>query len=125
MQWHTITVVPDLPERLRPLQRLSKNLWYTWSSEAIELWRRLDRDLWEEVHHNPAQMLGRMSQQKLEQASKNESLLLQMDRVVESLDRYMEVKTPYHYHLKKNLDSSFLVAYFSMEYGINEAMPIY
>ncbi len=125
MEWHTVTVVPVLPERLQPLQKLARNLWYTWSSDAIELWRRLDRDIWEEVHHNPVQLLGKISQERLEEASNNESLLLQMDRLLEALDRYMEIKTPYHYQLEKKLDPSFRVAYFSMEYGLNEALPIY
>ena len=125
MKWHTVTVVPSLPEKLRPLQRLAQNLWYTWNPDVIELWRRLDRDLWEKCHHNPVCMLSSMSQQQLEEASKNESLLLHMDRVLAALDQYMEVKTPYSYHLEKNLDPGFLVAYFSMEFGMTEALPIY
>jgi starch phosphorylase len=66
-----------------------------------------------------------MSQQQLDEASKNESFLLHMDRVQEALDQYMEVKTPYSYHLEKNLEPNFLVAYFSMEFGLTEALPIY
>jgi starch phosphorylase len=66
-----------------------------------------------------------MSQQQLDEASKNESFLLHMDRVLEALDQYMEVKTPYSYHLEKNLEPNFLVAYFSMEFGLTEALPIY
>ncbi len=125
MNWHTVTVVPSLPEKLKPLQRLAQNLWYTWHPDVIELWRRLDRDLWEKCHHNPVCMLSRMSQQQLEEAEKNESFLLHMDRVMEALDQYMYVKTPYSFHLEKNLDPGFLVAYFSMEFGLTEALPIY
>ena len=125
MKWHAVTVVPSLPERLKPLQRLAGNLWYTWNPEGIELWRRLDRDLWEEVYHNPVRLLGRMSQEKLEEFLHNESFLLHMDRMEEAFNQYMEIKTPYSFHLEKNLDPSFRVAYFSMEYGLNEALPIY
>jgi starch phosphorylase len=125
MKWHTVTVVPSLPEKLKPLQGLAKNLWYTWNPDVIELWRRLDRDLWEESNHNPVRMLSSMSQQKLEEAGRNESFLLHMDRVLEALDQYMNVKTPYSFHLEKGLDPGFLVAYFSMEVGMTEALPIY
>ncbi len=125
MKWHTVTVVPSLPERLMPLERLARNIWYSWNPETIELWRRMDRDLWEEVNHNPVRLLGRISQEKLEELHQNESFLLHMDRVEESFDQYMEIKTPYSFHLDKNLDPSFRVAYFSMEYGLTEALPIY
>jgi len=125
MKWHTVTVVPTLPEKLKPLQGLARNLWYTWNPNVIELWRRLDRDLWEESHHNPVRMLSSMSQQQLEEAGRNESFLLHMDRVLEALDQYMNVKTPYSFHLEKGLDPGFLVAYFSMEFGMTEALPIY
>ena len=125
MKWHAVTVVPSLPEQLKPLEKLARNLWYTWHPEAIELWRRLDRDLWEDVYHNPARMLGRISQEKLEDLLVNESFLLQMDRLEASFDQYMEAPTPYSFHLDKNLGSSFRVAYFSMEYGMTEALPIY
>ena len=125
MKWHTVTVVPSLPEKLKPLQRLARNLWYTWHPDVIELWRRLDRDLWEKCHHNPVCMLSSMSQQQLEESSKNESLLLHMDRALDVLEQYMEVKTPYSYQLERNLDPDFRVGYFSMEYGLSEALPIY
>jgi starch phosphorylase len=125
MKWHTLTVVPSLPDKLKPLQHLARNLWYTWHPDVIELWRRLDRDLWEVCQHNPVSMLSSMSQQRLEEAAKNESFLLHMDRVLEALDHYMNVKTPYSFHLEKGLDPGFLVAYFSMECGLTEALPIY
>jgi len=125
MEWHEVTVVPSLPEQLAPLGRLARNLWFTWHPEVIELWRRLDRDLWEEVYHNPVRMLGRVSQERLEEACLNESFLLQMDRVEDAFSQYMEARTPYSFHLDKNLDPTFRVAYFSMEYGLTEALPIY
>ena len=109
MRWHAVKVVPSLPARLEPLNRLARNLWFTWNPETIELWRRLDRDLWEEVYHNPVRLLGMLSQERLAEASVNESFLLHMDRVVETFDQYLGVKTPYNYHLEKNLDSSFRV----------------
>jgi starch phosphorylase len=42
----TFSVVPSLPPRLAPLRELAYNLWWTWNLDAIDLFRRLDRDLW-------------------------------------------------------------------------------
>ena len=58
MKVHEFTVVPSLPERLSKLRDIAYNLWWTWDSEAISLWQRLDPDLWEDLDHNPVKMLG-------------------------------------------------------------------
>src|SRR5262245_41444791 len=49
----TFTVLPCLPERLRPLQKLAYNLWMGWNHEAVALFRRIDTRAWEEVGHSP------------------------------------------------------------------------
>ncbi len=123
--WRTLLVVPSLPERLSPLNRLAHNLWYTWNQDAIELFRRLDRDLWEEVYHNPVLLLARVRQERLEEASTDESFLLHLDSVMERFDQYMELKSTYSFQLEKHLDPSFRIAYLSAEYGLTECLPIY
>ncbi|MGD2206383.1 MAG: DUF3417 domain-containing protein, partial [Anaerolineae bacterium] len=55
---YTFRVVPSLPAELERLRELACNLWWSWNHEAIELFRRLDRDLWESTGHNPVLMLG-------------------------------------------------------------------
>jgi len=124
-KWHTLLVVPSLPERLSPLSRLAHNLWYTWNQDAIELFRRLDRDLWEEVYHNPVLLLARVRQERLQEAASDESFLLHMDSVMERFDQYMELKSMYSFQLEKHLDPSFRIAYFSAEYGLTECLPLY
>ncbi|NIO11728.1 MAG: DUF3417 domain-containing protein, partial [Deltaproteobacteria bacterium] len=54
----TFNVVPSLPAPLEPLRSLAYNLRWAWNHETIELFRRLDSDLWEATHHNPVLMLG-------------------------------------------------------------------
>jgi hypothetical protein len=61
----TFQVTPDLPQPLAPLLELSKNLWWVWNTDAGEIFRRLDRKLWEEVRHNPVKLLGTIDQGKL------------------------------------------------------------
>ena len=61
----TFQVSPDVPEPLRPLLELSRNLWWVWNPDAVELFRRLDRQLFEDLYHNPVKMLGVISQTRL------------------------------------------------------------
>ena len=55
---HTFTVVPCLPPRVERLRELAYNLWWSWHMDVIDLFRNLDRDLWERSGHNPVLMLG-------------------------------------------------------------------
>ena len=68
----TVTVIPNLPQSLERLRELAYNLRWSWDHETIALFRRLDRDLWEASGHNPIWMLGRVSQQQLNDASEDE-----------------------------------------------------
>ncbi len=52
------SVVPQIPERLRPLEEMARNLWFSWNPEAIDLFRQIDEILWEETGHNPVAMLS-------------------------------------------------------------------
>ncbi|MBC8490948.1 MAG: alpha-glucan family phosphorylase, partial [Candidatus Marinimicrobia bacterium] len=117
------TVSPVLPERLKRLQDIAYNLWWSWDVETRELFRRLDLDLWEETRHNPVLVLSRIDQEVLEARAQDESYLYQMDRVLERFDRKLE-KTPWFQQEVKG-DIQLNVAYFSMEYGITESLAIY
>ena len=66
--YDTYRIKATLPDELRPLNELAYNLHWSWDHEAIELFRRLDNDLWNETYHNPVKMLGLIKQDKLSQA---------------------------------------------------------
>ncbi len=117
-------VHPSLPERLRPLAGLAKNLWWTWYPDAVGLWRRLDLALWEEVGHNPVKLLGLISQSKLNQLAEDDGFTTHMDRVLYAHTEYMESSFWFQKaHQAKVGDIK--IAYFSAEFGINECLPIY
>ena len=63
---HRFTVTPSLPKELAGLQRIAYNLWWCWEPDAIELFTRLDPELWRETRHNPVEMLGMLQQATLE-----------------------------------------------------------
>lgn len=123
MHIREFTVVPSLPKQLLRLRELALNLWWTWNTDAMELFRRLDAELWDEVGHNPVRLLSLLSQRRLDQIANDTAFLAHMDRVLDRFyvytsgrswcdERYPELK-PH------------TVAYFSMEFGIHECLPVY
>ncbi len=120
---HSFEVVPSLPEPLRPLLRIANNLWWTWHPEAVELFTRLDRDLWRSSHHNPVKMLGMVSQETLNAAAKDEGYLTSLSLAVENIDRHMS-RTPWLESIGKESDG-YTVAYFCAEFGLTESLQIY
>src|SRR5438034_7599685 len=85
----TFQVFPDVPPALEPLLEVAHNLWWVWNPDAMELFRRLDRDLWEAVYHNPVKMLGSISQQKLAEAARDDGYLAHLNRVNAAFKEHM------------------------------------
>src|SRR5437867_1268002 len=120
----TFQVRPSLPERLRALEDLAYNLRWAWDPETISLFRRLARDLWEENNHNPVLMLGRIPQERLTEAAQDEAFLAHLDRVDADLRAYMAGRGTWH-RKTYGAHERPLIAYFSMEFGLTECLPIY
>ena len=72
---HKFTVIPSLTEELTALQRIAYNLWWCWEPDAINLFRRLDADLWQSTRHNPVEMLGILQQTTLESLKSDEGFM--------------------------------------------------
>lgn len=120
----TFNVTPSLPHRLEALRELAYNLHWDWDFSAIELFRRLDPDLWEASHYNPPLMLGTISQARLQEVAEDEGFLAQIDRVWEKLKDYLENRTWYAKH-RSEAQPGECYAYFSMEFGLTSCMPVY
>ena len=120
----TCQVRPALPERLRVLEEIAYNLRWSWDHATIALFRRLDGDLWERSGHNPIRMLGEISQERLLVVAEDEAFLAHMDRVKRDLDEYVSGVGTWHRKTFGPADQP-LVAYFSMEFGLTECLPIY
>ena len=119
----TFQVFPDLPAALAPLLQLARNLWWVWNPDAVELFRRLDRKLWEDVYHNPVKMLGTIAQTKLSHAATDEGFLAHLNRVHAAFTEHMSQKGWFnHTHPDKD---GVLISYFSAEFGLHESLPIY
>ena len=120
----TVEVAPFLPEELESLRPLAYNLRWTWDHETVSLFKRLDRELWESTSHNPVLMLGTIKQETLDEAAKDEALLAHLERIYQKNERYLRAEGTW-YKRQPRRPQNELVAYFSAEYGITEALPIY
>ncbi len=121
---HTFRVIPALPAKLERLRALASNLWWCWNHEAIGLFRRLDRDLWEVTGHNPVLMLGTIQQERLEQVAEDDGFSAHCDRVCREFDRYLRNRSTW-FSKAYGLDDAGRIAYFSAEFGLTESMGIY
>ena len=122
--FNRITVNPQLPKRIEKLSEISNNLWWSWNTEFLRLFQKIDKDLWEESEKNPVKFLKRVSQEKLDNASKNAMFLKEYDKLVDNLENYMKSKNTWfsNKYLENKND---LIAYFSAEYGLDQTIPIY
>ncbi|MBM3324723.1 MAG: glycosyltransferase family 1 protein, partial [Calditrichaeota bacterium] len=116
-------VLPKLPEEIKELREIAYNLLWTWNQETIELFRRLDRELWETSGHNPALMLGTIKQELLIEAARDEGFRAHLERVAAHLRQYMQAST--WFEKKYGKAEKPYIAYFSMEYGLTECLPTY
>ena len=119
----SFVVTPSLPESLQDLATISENMWWCWNSDAVELFRRLDRDVWEESYHSPKAMLGLVKQERLEELADDTSFISHMKLVKAELDKYMSVPTWFDKTFPEYKDKK--IAYFSTEFAIHESLPIY
>ncbi|MEM9768522.1 MAG: alpha-glucan family phosphorylase, partial [Cyanobacteria bacterium P01_D01_bin.71] len=120
----TFNVTPALPARLEGLRKLAYNLQWDWDVDTVELFRRLDPDLWESSHYNPVLMLGMVSQQRLQAAADDAGFVAQADRAVQRMDDYLRERTWYHKNRPQSPPNE-CYAYFSMEFGLTSCMPVY
>ncbi len=120
---HRFTVVPCLPKELETLQRIAYNLCWSWEPEAIELFKRLDPELWKETRHNPVEILGTLQQATLDGLKADEGFMSHLAEVDAKIRDYLCAKT--WYETVAAGDTSLRVAYFSMEFGLHESLPVY
>src|SRR5208283_3646693 len=120
----TFTVRPLLPQPLLPLLAIAYNLRWSWDAGAVQLFLRLDRDLWETSGHNPIVLLGSIDQAALESAAHDDSFLAHLHGVAEKLDLYLAGDGSW-YRREHHDQEKLVVAYFSAEFGITECLSIF
>lgn len=122
--FNKITVNPQLPKRIGKLSEIANNLWWSWNTEFLRLFKIIDRDLWETCEKNPVKFLKRVSQDRLEAVVENTDFLIEYDRLAKEFDDYITSKNTW-FSNKYPENKKDLIAYFSAEYGLDQTIPIY
>jgi glycogen phosphorylase len=117
------TVVPRLPSGLERLREIAYNLWWAWAPVAHELFVRIDPDLWESVHGNPIELLARVDQTRLNELVGDDAFTSHLEAAWQTLQRYMQREGWFARTFPEAAGAR--IAYFSMEYGLHECLPIY
>ena len=115
-QWKEVNVKSSLPKELDCLNELAHNLWWAWNYEARNLFKSLDEKLYEEVGHNPVLLLERLNYDRKEAIVKDKELMRKVHNVYKQFRKYMDEEA------NKSRPS---VAYFCMEFGLNQVLKIY
>ena len=123
--FNRITVKPQLPERIKRLDDISYNLWWSWNTEFLRLFKIIDIDLWEKCKKSPIKFLKQVSQDKIEACIKDEEFLRQYDKIVKDFDGYMNSKSTWFNKKYPDKTQDEVIAYFSAEYGLDETVAIY
>ena len=122
--FNKITVRPQLPDSLKKLEEMSYNLWWSWNTEFLRLFKKIDKDLWEGCGKNPIKFLRQVSQEAIEEAAADPNFVREYEKLASDFENYMASKnTWFARNYPDNKDD--LIAYFSAEYGLDETMAIY
>ena len=100
--FNKIMVNPQLPKKIDKLSKIANNLWWSWNTEFLKLFKKIDIDLWEKCGKNPVKFLKLVDQEKLENIAED-----------------------YEFVKEYNRNANNFIAYFSAEYGLDEILPIY
>ena len=125
MTLHRYEVEPRIPAALAGLVPLAKNLWWSWNERARDLFERIDPELYERVSENPIAMLYRASQERLDALASDAGYLADLARVEGELATYLARETWFQRASQDTALASARIAYFSMEFGLHECVPVY
>lgn len=121
---HAFEVVTDLPPALESLEKLARNFRWTWHHETRDLFRSIDKVLWDGADNNPVHFLTTLKREKLDKLAKDPSFMDRLKRCETQLDEYLASETWFdkaYPGRRKDLT----IAYFCFEFGITEGLPIY
>ncbi|GAF04030.1 alpha-glucan family phosphorylase [Saccharicrinis fermentans] len=113
--WKRLFVKSKLPERIQHLRDLSQNLWWTWNYQATELFESIDKEIWISCGKDPIKLLERVNYDYLVELAETTDFVEELDKVYAMFRSYMD----------RPAQSDPSIAYFSMEYGINDVLKIY
>ncbi|MGH3323759.1 MAG: alpha-glucan family phosphorylase, partial [Streptomyces sp.] len=118
------SVHPVLPEPLRPLSELARNLRWSWHPETRQLFRSADPDGWQAADGDPVRLLGSVAPERLAQLAADRGFLRRLAVVSGDLHDYL-AEPRWYQEESGSGDLPQAVAYFSPEFGLTGALPQY
>ncbi|TVR40483.1 MAG: alpha-glucan family phosphorylase [Bacteroidia bacterium] len=115
-KWKKVTIELKVPEDLQSLPEIARNIWWTWNFEAMDLFWKIDPELWKACEKNPVILMENLSMEHYERMLHDASFMKQYEEVVKNFHQYME---------EGKQKKTKKIAYFSMEYGLSEHIKIY
>ncbi|MGD9817376.1 MAG: alpha-glucan family phosphorylase [Desulfomonilaceae bacterium] len=116
-------VAPPMKGELEDLRQIASNLWFSWNMDVVELFDHLDEKMWRKSNHNPLQTLISLSSARINEIKTDEGFLAHTQKLHEKFKNYVSNAKRYAYRLERPLD--FTIAYYSLEFGVTECLPIY
>lgn len=121
-----VAVYPAPDTKIARLTELAYNLWWSWNPVAQALYETIDAQLWKQVNHNPVKFLRQVSQHKLDGVAADAAYVAQYQAIMAQFDAYMHPPAGATWYARNHGDlGNRLIAYFSAEFGLHEALPIY
>jgi starch phosphorylase len=121
---YKIPVSFSLPRRIQRLSELSFNMWWVWNQDAQQLFRLIDKPLWDKLSHNPIAFLQQVDRSLLNRTINDLYFLDRYDAVMKKFDQYLEAKNTWFSETYPQLEKE-QIAYFSFEFGLHESLPVY
>ena len=121
---HSFEVVAELPEALKPLRELALNFRWSWHHPTWELFEDLEPKIWEEVGHNPLELITRLTPDRVAKLLQDKVFLAKLATCHQDLIDYLSAETWFDRQYPGERDAT-TIAYFCAEFGINESLPIY
>ncbi len=123
MNIRSFYISPNIPEPLMPLREIAYNLWFSWNWEAVEAFMRLGGPFWTKSYQNPARLMGMVPQERYDSMVRDESFVATVRKLHADFRNYMQDDKTWFKQRYPDLDGT--IAYFSMEYGLDEGLPVY
>ena len=113
--WKKVLVKPIYSPEMQKLEELSRNIWWCWNVDAIELFEGIDPEAWKATEQNPVALMEGLSVEQIKDLENNKAFVEQLNKVYDQFKAYMDQPT----------QQKDLIAYFSMEYGLMKSLKIY
>lgn len=116
ISWKELNVKSNLPESVKKLEEIARNIWWVWNSDAKNMFRTINAEAWKEAGSNPIRLLNILTHEELTALGNDAAFVKKLNAIYEQFTQYMN--TPFNTEKPS-------IAYFSMEYGLTEILKIY